>query len=92
MNSKFVKGLLIGLVTPVIGFWFYSKLVLKTEADAAYQQLSADNLLTQVIAIAVLTNILPLFVFNQRGENDSLRGIVGASILYAFVISVLYFL
>ena len=91
MKTNFLKGLLIGLITPLIGFWFYCKLVLKSEVDTAYNQLLADNLLTQVIAIAILTNIIPLFVFNQRGENESLRGVVGASILYAFVISILYF-
>ena len=91
MNSNFLKGLLIGLITPLIGFWFYCTIVLKSEVDVAYKQLLSDNLLTQVIALAVLTNILPLFVFNQRGENERLKGVVGASILYAFVISILYF-
>ena len=92
MNTNFLKGFLIGLLTPVAGFWFYTKIALKSEADVAYHQLVSDNLLTQVIAIAVLFNLLPLFVFNNRSENEQLKGVVAASILYAFVISVLYFL
>ncbi len=92
MNINFFKGFLTGLFTPVAGFWMYCKLVLKTDVDVAYKQLLAGNLLTQVIAISVLANILPLFVYNRRGENDQLKGVVVASVLYAVVISVLYFL
>ncbi len=92
MNTNFIKGFLIGLITPVAGFWIYSKMALKTEADIAFKQLISDHLLTQVIAIAVLFNLLPLFVFNNRNENEPLKGVVAASILYAFVVSVLYFL
>ncbi len=92
MNTNFLKGFLTGLLTPVAGFWIYCKLVLKTDADVAFKQLIADNLLTQVIAISVLTNILPLFVYNRRGENDKLKGVVVVSVLYAVAISVLYFI
>ena len=91
MNTNFIKGFLIGLITPVAGFWFYVKVALKSEVDVAFNQLISDNLLTQVVAIAVLFNLLPLFVFNNRSENEQLKGVVGASILYAFTISVLYF-
>ncbi len=91
MKTNFIKGIFVGLLIPVAGFWFYCKLVLKSEVDVAYKELLAGNLLTQVIAIAVLSNILPLFVYNKRGETEKLRGVVAASILYAFVISVLFF-
>ena len=92
MNSNFIKGLLIGLVVPVIAFYFYTTLVLKTDFEVGIKQLLQDNLMTQVIAINVLANIFPLFVFNNRGENQALKGVVSATLLYAVSISVLYFL
>ncbi len=91
MNTDFLKGFLIGLIVPVVAFYFYTTLVLKAEIGAGFKQLMQDNLLTQVIAINVLGNIIPLFVFNNRGENQALKGVVGASLLYALTISVLYF-
>ncbi len=91
MKDNFIKGFLIGLFLPVIAFYFYTTLVLKAEISAGLKQLAQDNLLTQVIAINVIVNMLPLFVFNQRGETQALKGVVGASLLYALTISILYF-
>jgi len=92
MNTNFFKGFLLGALVPFIAFYFYTTLVLKSELVAGFNQLVKDNLLTQVIAISVLANFIPLFVFNNRGENEKLRGVVSASIIYAFVISILYFI
>jgi len=91
MNANFIKGLLIGLVVPVIAFYFYTTLILNTDFVPGIKQLLQDNLMTQVISINVLANIIPLFVFNQRSEDQALKGVVGASLLYAVTVSVLYF-
>jgi len=92
MNKDFIKGLLIGLVVPVVAFYFYTTLVLKSDFETGVKQLLHDNLMTQVISLNVLANLIPMFVFNNRGENQALKGVVGATLLYALVISILYFL
>ena len=92
MNLNYWKGLVIGLAVPVIALYFYTTLVLKSDFTVGIHQLVHDHLLTQVIAINILANIFPLFVYNRRGENARMKGVVSASIFYAFIISVLYFI
>jgi len=92
MNQNFFKGLAMGIIVPVIAFYFFVTLVLHTDLKPGFYQLQHDNLLSQVIAISVLANALPLFVYNKKGEEQKLKGVVGASILYALGVSVMYFL
>ncbi len=92
MKQNFLKGLAMGLIVPVIAFYFFVTLVLHTDIKPGFYQLQRDNLLSQVIAISVLANILPLFVYNKRGEEQKLKGVIGASILYALWVSVMYFM
>ncbi len=92
MKENFFKGLAIGLVIPIIAFYFYVTLILKVDFKPGIDQLWTSNLFTQVFSLSILANILPLFVYNNRQENEKVRGVVAASILYAFSISVLYFL
>ena len=92
MKENFLKGLAIGIIVPVIAFYFFVTLVLHTDIKPGFYQLQRDNLLSQVMAISVLANALPLFVYNKRKEDDKLKGVVGASILYAVVVSVMYFI
>ena len=91
-NIDFLQGLFIGLITPVIGFYFFVNLVLKTDIEPAYHQLIKDNLLTQVVSISLLLNLLVVFVFFKRHEDRKVQGVIGAVILYALYLSVQYFL
>jgi uncharacterized membrane protein (DUF373 family) len=89
--KAFLTGFFIGLLIPVIAFYFYTTLVLQVDFIPGLKQLWHENLITQVIAINVLANLLPVFVYYNRQETEKLRGVIGASVLYAFVISILYF-
>jgi len=92
MNLNYWKGMILGLAVPIVALYFYTTLVLKSDFTAGIHQLVQDHLLTQVIAINILANIFPLYVYNRRGENAQMKGVVSASIFYAFIISVLYFI
>ena len=92
MNENFLKGLSIGIVVPVIAFYFFVTLALHTDLKPGFYQLQRDNLLSQVIALSVLANVLPLFVYHQRNEDEKLKGVIAASILYALLVSVMYFI
>ena len=91
-NTAFIQGLLIGLIAPIIGFYFFVTLVLKSELVPAYHQLVKDNLLTQVISISLLLNLLVVFVYFRRKEDRKIQGVVGAVMIYAVTISVMYFM
>jgi hypothetical protein len=91
MKENIFKGFATGMIIPVIAFYFYVNLVLHTDIEPGFIQLQKDDLLSQVIAISVLANILPLFVYNKRNENEKFKGVAMASVLYAVFVSVLYF-
>ncbi len=86
IKKEVFQGFLVGLVAPVISFYFYVTLALKTEFVEAYHQLVKDDLFTQVLTISVLVNMLVFFVFYRRKEDYKARGVIGASIFYALSI------
>ncbi len=90
-SSHFLKGFFIGLITPVISFYFYTHLVLKSEIEEGLTKMIHSHLLTQVIALNVLANILPIYVFNKRADDEALKDVLSASVLYALILSILYF-
>jgi len=92
MKENFFKGFAIGIVVPIIAFYFYVTLVLKIDLKPGIDQLLQTDLFSPVFSISILANVLPLFVYNNRQENEKVRGVVAASIIYAFIISVMYFL
>jgi len=91
-NTAFIQGLLIGLIAPVIGFYFFVTLVLKSELVPGYHQLIKDNLLTQVISISLLLDLIVVFVYSKRKEDRKIQGVVGAVLIYAVTLSVMYFM
>ena len=92
-HTDFLTGLLIGIIAPIIGFYFFSKLGMKLEIDEAYKQLSSRNLLTYVGTInIVVTNAFVFFVFNKKNQWQKAKGVIGASLIYAIVILYIDFL
>ena len=92
MKENIFKGFVMGMIVPVIGFYFYVTLALHTDIQPGFVQLQKDGLLSQVIAISVLANILPLFVYNKRNETYKFKGVAMASVLYAVIVSIMYFI
>lgn len=91
-NTAFIQGLLIGLIAPVVGFYFFVTLVLESELVPGYHQLIKDNLLTQVISISLLLDLIVVFVYSKRKEDRKIQGVVGAVLIYAVTLSVMYFM
>jgi len=87
-KKDFFIGFLIGLLAPIIGFYFYTHLVLKVEDMLhAYHRLVIAGVFTQTVALSLIINLIVLFVFNKRNESMKIRGLVGASIFLALLIS-----
>lgn len=90
MNENFFKGFGLGLIIPIIGLYIYLTYVLKIEFIHGIKQLWHEKLFSQVMSLSILTNLLPLFVFNMRKENKKMRGVISASILYALITTFIY--
>ncbi len=88
--TDFFTGFFVGLIAPMIGFYFFSKLGMKLEPEEAYRQLSGKNLFTYVATInIVLLNSIVFFVFNKKNEWQKAKGVIGISLIYA--LTILYF-
>ena len=85
-NTHFIIGLLVGLVAPVIAFYFFVNFYLKVDFEYGVKQLLRDKLITQVVTISVLADLLVTFVYYNRKEDMKMKGAIGAILLYALAI------
>ncbi len=83
-----IIGFLTGLLAPLIGFYFYTHLVLKVpDMLHAYHRLIIAGVFTQTVALSMIANLLVLFVYNKRNETMKIRGLIGASVFLALLLS-----
>ena len=89
-TDHFLVGFLGGLITPLIGFYFYYQLFFAYMGFYQfYRHISSSDKLISVLSLGVILNLVLFFIFYQTEKDKSLRGVVGATFIYAFV--VLYF-
>ena len=86
-------GLLLGLAFPLACFAAYAKYrfpdVPLTEILGHIRKL---DIIATMLSLAVFPNLLLFFIFIWRNADKVSRGILGATLLYAFVVVILKFL
>ena len=86
MNKQFIKGLFIGLIAPIIAFVIYVAFYLGDDVVDTYNSLVKMNKLTHVISLSALINLL-LFFMNLKTNRDlNAKGILFATMIYAFIV------
>ena len=86
MNKQFIKGLFVGLVAPIVAFVIYVAFYLESDVMETYNSLVKMNKLTHVISLSALINLL-LFFMNLKTNRDLIaKGILFATMIYAFVV------
>ena len=86
MNNQFIKGLFVGLIAPIVAFVIYVGFYLEADVMETYNTLVKMNKLTHVISLSALINLL-LFFMNIKTHRDMMaKGIVLATMIYAFVV------
>ena len=92
MNKKISKGLSIGVIAPIITLIIYISFILELEIDIAFADFERLNTLTHHISLSVfLTNILLFFMNLQTNREEVAKGILGATIVYAFIVVMIKF-
>jgi hypothetical protein len=80
-------GLFIGLVLPWLSLWLYYTYNYSTiDFSLFLERLWISSLLASMLSIAALVNLLTFFIFIWRDKDTISRGILFATILYAFVV------
>tara|TARA_B100001758_G_C18411860_1_gene616362 strand:+ start:252 stop:533 length:282 start_codon:yes stop_codon:yes gene_type:complete len=87
MNRAFKKGLSFGIIGPIGTLLVYIAFFLEVDVDTALASFEKTNTLTHHISLSVfLTNII-LFFFQLRRNNEQVaRGILAATLIYAFLV------
>jgi hypothetical protein len=80
-----IVGLIIGLFMPLLGFIVvYFIMAPGMSAGAFVEHLRAStDAAGKVITLSVLANLIPFLIFNRRRMDQTVKGIVIATMLYA---------
>ena len=86
MNKQFIKGLFIGLIAPIVAFVIYVAFYLGREILDTYHSLLERNILSETISLSVLINLLLFFMHIKTNKDMVAKGIILATMIYAFVV------
>jgi hypothetical protein len=85
-------GLILGILGPVVGFliFYLIKFFPLGQSIAAYLNLFKDNsfLIPKVISLSLLVNGVTFFLYTQYRKDETSRGILVATLIYAIIIIV----
>jgi len=92
MNKNVTKGFSVGVIAPIITLIIYISFILEVEIDMAFAEFERLNTLTHHISLSVfLTNILLFFMNIKTNKEEVAKGILGATIVYAFIVVMIKF-
>ena len=86
MDNQFVKGVFVGLIAPIVAFVIYVAFYLEADVMETYNSLVKINKLTHVISLSAIINLL-LYFMNLKTNRDLIsKGILFATMIYAFIV------
>ena len=87
MNREVARGFSIGVIAPIVTLVVYISFVLEVEIDTALSVFERTNTLPHHISLSVfITNILLFFMHIRRNKESTSKGVLGATIVYAFIV------
>jgi len=90
MNKYVARGFSIGIFAPIIAFVIYVGFYLEVEFDTAIDTINRMGTMTHHISLSVfLTNTALFFMQIKMSRDEVSRGILGATIAYAFLVLIL---
>ncbi len=85
--NKIVFGLVPGMLVPVITYFLiYLNLSGDKNMVEYFNSLASTNVLTKILSLAVVPNLLLFFIFIWADLLKTARGVLSATIIYAFAI------
>jgi hypothetical protein len=86
MDKQFIKGLFVGLIAPIVAFIIYVAFYLEREILETYHSLLEKNILSEAISLSVLINLLIFFMNIKTNRDMVAKGIILATMIYAFIV------
>lgn len=89
-NNTLLTGIIIGIIAPFLAFYIFCLFNFPDEnAIELLKAYARRNVLTHIISLSVLINLLLFFSFLRSNRENTARGIIGATLIYAFVVVIL---
>lgn len=86
-KDAFLTGFIPGLLLPVIGFYLYYQLFFQYMGlNKFIDHLVRINMLVSVLSLGVFLNLILTFYFYRAEADRSIKGVIAASFIYAFVV------
>ena len=90
--DKFWIGLLLGIVIPFIAMYIFYVDVFKDYTFNEYMAKAKQlNILTKIMSLCVVPNLGLFFLFDWKRMQNSQKGVLLATLLYAVLIFILEF-
>ena len=92
MKSDLSKGVLLGIISPIIAFVIYVVFIIETTLGSVINNPSFTNNLPAIISLSLLINLALFFLEIKFNKDEQSRGILFSTFLYGVVIVILKFL
>ena len=92
MKSDLVKGVLLGIISPIIAFIIYVVFIIETTLGNVINNPSFNRNLPAIISLSLLINLVLFFVKLKLNKDEQSRGILISTFLYGVVIVILKFI
>ena len=93
MNKQFLKGTIVGVIAPIAAFFVFVAFSFEPDGWNGFVEKVIEfrkrNILTHVISLSALINLLIFFMKLKTKRDQAAKGILFATLLYAFVVVVL---
>ena len=92
MNKQNLIGFVVGIISPFIAFSIYVLFIMELDLFYMINKVLESNKLPHIISLSLLVNLLIFFMKIKTNRDAAARGVLGATILYGFVIVYLKFI
>jgi len=92
MKLDLVKGVLLGIISPVIAFIIYVVFIIETTLGNVINNPSFNRNLPAIISLSLLINLALFFLKLKFNKDEQSRGILFSTFLYGVVIVILKFI
>jgi len=91
MNNQNFIGFFVGLIAPFVAFSIFVLFILELDLFQTISEVSKSDKLPHIISLSLLINLVIFFMKIKTKREKAARGILGATIFYAFIVLYLKF-
>ena len=91
MNNQNFIGFFVGLIAPFVAFSVFVLFVLELDLFQTISEISKSDKLPHIISLSLLINLVIFFMKIKTKREKAARGILAATIFYAFIVLYLKF-